>query len=39
MMTKKHAASLAALALSGLHFASFDVFSRPIVSDVRFFLY
>ncbi len=28
-----------ALAVSASHFASFDIFTRPIVTDVRFFLY
>ena len=39
MMTKRFAATLMAVALSIAHFASFDVFSRPIVTDIRFFLY
>jgi len=39
MMTKRLGASLVALALSAAHFASFDVVTRPIVTDIRFFLY
>ena len=39
MMTKRLGASLLALALAAAHFASFDVVTRPIVTDVRFFLY
>lgn len=39
MMPTRLAATLVAFALSAAHFASFDVFSRPIVTDIRFFLY
>ncbi len=28
-----------ALALGAAHFASFDLFSQPIITDVRYFLY
>lgn len=39
MSVRTVATSAIALALSVAHFGSFDVFSRPIVTDVRFFLY
>ena len=37
--SRRWLASLMALAVSATHFASFDIFTRPIVTDVRFFLY
>jgi hypothetical protein len=39
MMAKRLPATLVAFALSAAHFASFDIFSRPIITDIRFFLY